>query len=109
MSLITKTVVSEQYFGESFWLEDVHSAMINFPNSSDLQETACRCLSALLQECPKLCHFIGEEEGKLPLHLNVTSALEKYFERSNVFQSACKVISLMSSNCEILQQVGIFI
>lgn len=99
-------LISEQYFDETFWLEDINMAMEQFPKSLDLQETACRCLCALLRERPTLCDFIGEEqEGKFPLHHNVSDALINHFHSSKFFQSVCNAISIMSSSCEILQQV----
>lgn len=108
---ITSDVISmdtidedEEYFGPLLWLEDINAAMEHFPDCPNLQETACRCLSALLQECPKMCDYIGDGEGKIPLFVHVLTAMEKHFHSSNVFQSVCSVISIMSSNYELLQE-----
>ena len=79
--------------------------MESFPESASVQETACRCLTALLQERPLLCEFIGQETEQLPLPFNISVAMDKHHDVSNLFKSACDTVLMMLSHEPNLQLV----
>jgi hypothetical protein len=87
------------------WIADINSAMERFPESVSVQETACRCLTALLQERPSLCKFIGQEMGQLPLPHNISVAMNKHWDLSALFKSVCDVVLMLLSCGPHLQQV----
>ena len=79
--------------------------MESFPESASIQETACRCLTALLQERPSLCEFIGQEMGQLPLSCSISVAMAKHWDLSALFKTACDAVLMMLSHDPRLQQV----
>ena len=101
----TQHVSSEEYFGKRLWLPDINKAMECFPESVSIQETACRCLTALLQERPSLCRFIGQGREQLPLPHNISVAISKHWDTSALFKSVCDVMLMMLSHEPRLQQV----
>ena len=80
--------------------------MENFPESVSIQETSCRCLTALLQERPLLCKFIGSGEMQhLPLCYNIFMAMDKHLGSSDLFKSACDAVLMILTHQPSLQEV----
>lgn len=97
-------MLSVERFGETLWLPDINAAMESFPDSVSMQETACRCLSALLRERPSLYRFIGNDMGQLPICSYISLAMMKHNHLSTLFQSSCDVVLIMLSTEPVIMQ-----